>query len=150
MPKVNDKELKSYFTSLKCGDETAKRAREIISDHRRLLGKDPEFIFLEDWINEDGNREYPNVVMLTADTYSEGKIDGESNQFYVNILRKSVWHVIFLERLNLEEDVAQANSRVSVKINFHHGGFASFDATGTNCAEVIKAIKQYFFVNMSY
>jgi hypothetical protein len=95
------------------------------------------------------NREFLNVVMLTKDSYAEGQVSGDANRFYISTLRQSVWHVIFLERLNLAGNVASSDSRISVNVNFHHGGIASFEATGMNCAEVITAIKEYFIPNMN-
>ena len=123
-----------------------KRINEIIS-YASYFYNDNQLkdIFISDFINEDGSRNYTSLWLIYEDRICEAKnfitdIDLDSTHFNKN--QVEYWNLKSKECL---KDVFTDSDRLSVDIIFNENNLHGlFKAAKNNCSYLMKILKEYF------
>jgi hypothetical protein len=150
MPKYDKDKIEEYLgRTLRATDPIVNRVKESIEEYRSLLKEDPIFLFLEDAINNEGIRNFVNVILLGNQLYSEFTIDRAQNGFLCLRLKNNVVSIQMPQRAHLSFDKVTDQSRLHLVFNLL--GLDSpvrLTATGENCAHLLDLMKNHILPQM--
>jgi hypothetical protein len=148
MPVYDEGELSAYYTRLGMAQPMVDRVKSLIGEYISFIGRAPEFIFIENTVNAEGIHDFPNIVLLTKDTYGEFSIPASQNICSFLPL-KTAWCIMMPQRHEITFGSAlPEGARLTVQVFFSQTAPAYFNATGQNCAELLTATRQYFMASM--
>ena len=103
-------------------------------------------IFVNEYINKEGNRVFESVWFLNEQVCMEShkfttSLDYDASPWSKNIKR---W---VLTKSNFDFNVAREDSRVNLEFNFATDVTGAFKASRENCVKLIEIMKKYIIPN---
>ncbi len=145
--------LDTYYKMLNLAPPTVERVEFIIRQLIKFTGETPEYVFIENAIDSDGNQQAMNVVLLSETTYQEGVISGASHKFSYRPFHKDRWDDFDMVMIQEMQDMTfgDINQKSRIQINLMKGDetYAWFSAAGLNCRELLDMVKKYFWPKRS-
>ena len=127
------------------GADLIARAEEVLATLGELLPETPEFLFVSEYRDEDGNREYEGLWVLTERYVSEAEQFVSRGDF--DLVRRDIGlGRVFVERRDYDLGTPTDASRLTVTLNFNRNGaglVATLKASGSNCADLSQILREY-------
>jgi len=71
MPIYDEREITRYLGEIGVGHPISARVFELIEEYKSLMDQDPEFVFVENTINNEGISDFPNLGLFSGTTYGD-------------------------------------------------------------------------------
>lgn len=147
MPAYNPETLKTYLEGLGSAEPIYEVVKQLIEEYKGFIGNDPEFVFVENIIKNDGLTELQNLSLVTRETYADFLIFSPDKPFFVS----NIGSVITRISIPMRRGVCLSKSNSSSNSSRLTAQFAAatnlvwyLNASGKNCEELLQMIKTYF------
>ena len=151
MPRYDDSELDRYYEMLGLTQPMIDQVKTSMAQMIKFVGNAPEYVFIENTKNSEGNREAVTLALFTKDTVSEVTLSG-AQRYYHYIIRRngiSVYDGIGITEMS-DMDMENVNEQSQLTVAFTRGTetAGNYSAVGRNCKELIFVIKEFMFPNV--
>ncbi len=144
MPAYDDANVRSYLDGLGIGPLISERIEGLIHEYSEFLGTPPEFIFVENPVNNIGAVEFSNLILLSGKMYTEFSLNDPNDSATFVDIEKNVNRVIMPLTQEMPFTNITARSRLSVQILNGKEVIGFFVASGRNCADLLEMTRRYF------
>lgn len=127
------------------GTPLIERTEKILGYVRQLLPEEPRYIFVSEYRDDEGNRNYESLWVLSDNFISEAKQFVSQSEFDLTSLSGGLTRIL-ISNHEFEFENASESSRLSVYVNLGNTGSAitgSFRASGTNCNDLNQVLTEY-------
>ena len=143
MPAYDDSMLIGYMERLGVGERLAERIGRLIQEYQTFTGMPPEFVLIENPIDDLGVVEFSNLILLQGDMYADFSLsDGNRSVTFVNIPR-TINRIVMPIVQNLSFTNITARSRLTVQICNGDDIIGYFNGAGNNCADLLEMVTKY-------
>jgi len=142
MPAYDDATLRTYLGELGIGQPITERIEGFVAEYKALMGRDPEFVFVENFVNNAGQTEFPNLALITKTIWAEFTIAAPDSPFLVSNLR-DIDRIFMPKRQDISFGHVTEKSQLTVQ--YFRGAIAIgyMNAVGTNCEELLELVRRY-------
>lgn len=123
------------------------RAIEIFSFYNKLYPDSIQDIFVSEFMDEEGKRQYENIWFFTSTSMMEAKQFLTEDSFDEAPYVKKIKHWI-IEKKEYDFEIATETSRMNLDVSFESGISAVFKATGKNCSYLKDIFLRYVKPNL--
>lgn len=127
------------------GEALIERTETVIATVVKFLPDDLKYIFVSEYRDEEGNRAYESLWLLTESVMSEAHHFVTATSFDLCQTHHGVSRVL-IEAEEFDFEQASERSRLNVNINFGSPGVPAvgeFKASGSNCSDLQEVIEEY-------
>ena len=138
----------AYLKSIGMSDVLIRRVETIHEFYQDICHEEITGIFVNDFIKEDGNREYESLWLFSQAYLMEAKSFISKDEFDMTPLNKKVeyWSV---EKQDYDFAKATDKSRVNLKIAFRYPIDGIFKASKENCDFLRDVFLKYIMPNVN-
>jgi hypothetical protein len=149
----NHEAIDSYLRDLGMGEALRTRALEFASAYERLINEPVEDAFVNDYVDEDGTRQYQSLwlasksyVIEAKQWVSDNELQGDAASVRGGFLRVDV------SRHAYEFTNTTAQSRMKAEVTWSEAGLGGlrgrFQSSGANCGKLYEFIRKYVMPRM--
>ncbi len=143
MPAYDDSMLIGYMERLDIAERAAERVGRLIQEYQNFTQTSPEFIFIENPVDDLGVVDFSNLILLNGGMYADFSLnDGNRSVTFVNIPR-TVNGIVMPIVQNLSFTNITPRSRLTVQICNGDDVVGYFNAAGSNCADLLELVTKY-------
>jgi hypothetical protein len=138
-------EFRKYLGGIGMGAPLIERAEDVLSTVRRFLPEEPEFLFVSDFRDGEGNRNYSSLWVFTESYVSESHQFISQSKFDFIRRDMGISH-ISIDHEDYDLTTAQDSSRLKLVIVFSRFGSdvgGELTASGSNCDELRQILTEY-------
>jgi hypothetical protein len=137
--------LKSYADDLNLSRTVRARVDELRAYAERLTSQTVVDMFVTDYLNDDGVRQYENLWFFTTNGVVEAKqfLQKDDIDYLSSSRRPNYYWRIESEHYNFEK--ASDASRLSVTVRVDQGFGMQFKASGSNCDHLSRLLRAHVF-----
>jgi hypothetical protein len=141
------KEFGEYLADMGMKESLTKRVEEILTFIEENFSEKILDIFVEDYIKEDGSREYESLIFFSDDQYFEAKNFTINDNFYIISFTNSI---TFIELTKVNYDFKETNDDSRFILNFNIGnvGGINLKASKNNCDNLKMILMKYIQPNL--
>lgn len=128
------------------GAPLIERAEHVLASIVRFLPEDPRYLFVSEYRDEDGNRSYESLWVMTANLMSEAEQFVTADSFDITRVSYGLDRVL-VEKEAFDFEQAQESSRLKVDVRISKSGpglVGEFKASGSNCLDLQQILNEYF------
>jgi hypothetical protein len=128
------------------GSPLIERAEHVLASIVRFLPEDPRYFFVSEYRDEDGNRSYESLWVMTASLMSEAEQFVTDDSFDITRVSFGLNRVL-VEKEDFDFERAQESSRLKVDVKISNSGtglIGEFKASGSNCLDLQQILNEYF------
>jgi len=141
------KEFIIYLKSIDITDAHRERVETIYKFYQEICPDEITGIFITDYIEKDGSREYENLWFFSEKYYMEAKQFMAKDDFDVTPIKKRVsyWTI---QKQDYDFKKATKKSRLYLKLGLGTGISGDFKAAKENCDHLKEIILKYVVLNL--
>lgn len=141
-------EFKIYLISIGITNTLIKRIEEIYNFYQKLCPEEITTIFVTDYINEDGTREYENLWFFSKKYAMEAKEFIVEDDFDMAQIQNRInyWNI---KKDNYDFKKPEEGSRLYLHIGFNPDLTADLKASKENCDYLKKIFLEYVIPNVA-
>lgn len=144
MPVYDGSTVRGYLDRLGIGMAITERIESLIQEYRIYTDTTPEFIFVENPINNVGSVEFSNLILLTGKMYADCSLNNSNNTVIFLNIPNSINRIVMPTPQELPFTQFSSRSRLTVQIFKGMETIGYFHASGNNCSELLEMMKRYF------
>ncbi len=136
-----------YLKGLGMGDVLVERVESIERSVLAVCPEDTLDLFVGEYIDEDGNRQYEKVFFFTNHYVVESRDFKNTNQFEIDYVRGSI---INLKVTADSFDFLQPTDQSRLNVQHYATGElrAEFKASRENCSHLLEIVRRYLVPNL--
>lgn len=140
-------EFVDYLETIGVSKRFIEKINGIYNIYKKLCTDKIAEIFVTDYMNEDGKREFENLFFFSKQYIMEAKQFAIRDEYDLMPIRNNIdrWE---LQIENYDFVKATSASRFNLKLNFRYGLSANFKASGENCDCLKDILVKYIRPNM--
>lgn len=146
MAGLDDEAIQRYFVDLGMGGPLVERGMSVVNGVRALLPEPIEHLFVTEYWDDEGNRHYENLWLLTQQYISESQSYLTEDNFDIVPVHLGLARVE-VSREHFDFVTSSEQSRLTVNINFSTnsstGLTGNLKASGANCIVLDGIIRSY-------
>ena len=144
MPSYDPQKIRDYLREIGAGDPVTTRVFDLISDYEALIGYNPEFIFVENTINDEGLSNFSNLALFRGDTYADYYINQPNSPFAITNVSRAIDSLTFSVRQDTDFRQIGERAVMSVEVvSLNTRSFHLHAAGRRNCNELLTLVKSY-------
>ncbi|MCS4537886.1 MAG: hypothetical protein HYY67_03385 [Thaumarchaeota archaeon] len=140
-------EFLDYLKTIGMPEKAFDRIEKIFGQFQELTDDHIEDIFVSEYIDEDGAREFENLLF-----FSKKYLFGAPQFLVGDRIEVTTWEArpykLQILKTNYDMKNATTDSRVNVRIFRRHGGTGRIKASRENCDYLVNLIKKYYVPNI--
>lgn len=136
-------DIAAYLERIDVPSPIRARIDELMRLYDSVLTEPVVTVFLSDEIDEDGNRSFPSLWLLTRTAVYEAKISQDGGEEFdgTSLVGRLFHWVVRTSDFQLQE--ARDSSRMKLEIWFSDGLWGDFRATGENCRRLTEVLRTH-------
>jgi hypothetical protein len=140
---ANEDDVRQYLSAIGMGSPLVERTETVLRTVTSYLPEEPKYIFVSDYRDEEGNRNYESLWVLTETFMSEAKQFVTQGNFDIVRNDSGISRVV-VDYDEFDFDAPREGSRLNVDVTFAAAGVSgSFRASGSNCADLQQVLDGY-------
>ncbi len=147
MAGLDREQIQQYFVDLGMGEPLVDRSLAVMDDVEDLLPDSIEHVFVTEYRDDEGNRHYENLWLLTCGYMSEAQSYlTEKNTFDIVPVHYGIARIeISREHFDFATASDQSRLTIDVSISTHSGSNLSgiFKASSDNCVVLAGILREY-------
>jgi hypothetical protein len=144
MPAYDDAKLRAHLEGMGIGVTIIERIEGLIQEYQTFMGISPEFVFVENPINNAGSVEFSNLILVNGKMYTEFSLTNPNDTIAFLNIPENVNRIIIPIVQEFPLSRITSRSRLTVQIFKGTESIAFFVASGNNCADLLEMVKRYF------
>jgi hypothetical protein len=141
-------QFKVYLKSIGITDTLIKRVEMINDFYQDICSEEITDIFMNDFIRDDGTREYDSLWLFSKTYIMEAKSFISKDDFDVTPLHKKVTYIM-LEKQDYDFVKATEKSRASLKLTFNNNLSGKLKSSKENCDFLRDVLRKHIMPNLS-
>jgi hypothetical protein len=146
MADLGREQFEEYFTGLGMGAPLIERGLSVIESVERLLTEPIRYLFVSEYRDEGGNRNFESLWILTEGYMSESQGFLTGDRFDIVPVHQGLVR-LETNREHFDFVTATDQSRLSINISFPPSGSTglsgNFKASGENCTALVGVLQGY-------
>ncbi|WP_406660587.1 hypothetical protein V7O66_12195 [Methanolobus sp. ZRKC3] len=140
------KDFLEYFEKIGIGVILQEKIEEIYNFYQNVCSEKIEDIFIDEYINADGERVYEDINLFSESFVMVSNNFIKLPDFFMCSLKNNV---AFWAMEKIEYDFIEANekSRMNLRVSFNSDANASFKGSKENCDHLKKIMMKYIVTN---
>ena len=136
-----------YLNDIGITDLFEDKAKAIYSFYNKIYPDSIQDIFVSEYIDEEGKRQYENLWFFTSTAFMESKNFLTEDNIDAAPYSKKFRHWT-IEKKEYEFEVTTDNSRMKLIVTFSTGVSGELKASGNNCAHLKEIFLKYVAPNL--
>ncbi len=138
MPAVND--LNAYLNTIGAPQAVQLRVDGLLDKCQAMWGFSPDYVFIEDLVTPDGNRQFTNLGGIYQRTYFDLQIPEPNWSCSITSL-EGADSIEYMNIADFDFVTATDGSRLMAAIKASSHTHITFSATGQNCLELVRMVR---------
>jgi hypothetical protein len=149
MPAYDEPMLIGYMEKLGIGERVAERITRLIQEYQSFTGTSPEFVFIENPIDDLGVVQFSNLILFKGDMFADFSLDDSNRSVtFVNI-SQAINRIVMPIVQNLSFTNITARSRLTIQLCNGDEVVGYFNGAGNNCADLLEMATKYLIPAVS-
>ena len=139
-------DFENYFDAIRLDGAFREKANEIIDFYEGLYPRQLESIFVTEYVDNEGNRQYSNLSLFTSNFTFEAKNFLTQDNFDSTTIKNTIvyWELV---KENYNFKIATQKSRMSLDFSLATGIHGNFRSSGKNCDFLRDIFKKHIIPN---
>lgn len=148
---VELEDIRQYLSEIGMGLPLVERSEEVLAKVMRFFPGRPEFFFVSEYRDEEGNRHYESLWVFGEKVVSEAAEFVTTVEFDMVAIEGGVIRLV-IDSEEFEFEEAKENSRLLIDADLSstgHGLEGNFKATGSNCTHLQEILERYLIPRLT-
>ena len=141
-----NKEFFDYLKDISVSDVVIARIKLIIQECQMLSPGKIQDIFMNDFITDDGTREYDSLYLFTDSFVMEAKQFTTTDDYDLTLIKNTIYYWT-LNKKDFDLVTPSEKSRLYIRINLESAMGAEFKGSKNNCIYLMQIFKKYILPN---
>lgn len=146
----NPEDFRDYLVGIGMGAAQIEQAEIGLATVRGLLPEEPEYLFVSEYRDAEGNRNYESLWVFTARFISEGEPFASEGKFDI-IRRDTGLDQVLIEHAEFDFQTPVDASRLRLDLSFKRFGArlsGTVRASGSNCGDLNQVLREYVLATL--